>query len=184
MTNMLTYSDNSLKFQYDFVIHLVIHQILALIGCFLTEQSSCTWWEEFRTNNVKAKTCLFTGQVDVQHMPFTYVTLYNPDSRDKILCDKRILAITNLETENKTNKPKKKIFCTILLELLLPFRPFKETANIRWTTISAQILHGNKKKWRVAPKRKTGAAAKHSLKQTADCTAPQSQIDWTIAPLN
>ena len=95
MTNMLTYSDNSLKFQYDFVIHLVIHQILALIGCFLTEQSSCTWWEEFRTNNVKAKTCLFTGQVD-------------PDSRDKILCDKRILAITNLETENKTNKPKKK----------------------------------------------------------------------------
>ena len=23
-----------------------------------------------RTNNVKAKTCLFTGQVDVHHMPF------------------------------------------------------------------------------------------------------------------
>ena len=108
MTNMLTYSDNSLKFQYDFVIHLVIHQILALIGCFLTEQSSYTWREEFRTNNVKAKTCLFTGQVDVQHMPFTYVTLYNPDSLDNNLCDKRILAITNLETENKTNKPKKK----------------------------------------------------------------------------
>ena len=29
----------------------------------------------------------------------------------------------------------------------------------------------------VAPVRKVGAAAKHSLKQTADCTAPQSQID-------
>ena len=30
-------------------------------------------WEELRTNNVKAKTCLFTGQVEVQHiyMPFT-----------------------------------------------------------------------------------------------------------------
>ena len=128
-----------------------------------------------RTNNVKAKTCLFTGQVDVQHMPFTYVTLYNPDSLDNNLCDKRILAITNLETENKTNKPKK-MFCTILLELLLPFRPFKETANIRWTTISAQILHDNKTKWRVARKRKTGGAAKHSLKQTADSTVPQSQI--------
>ena len=53
------------------------------------------------TNNVKAKTCLFTGQVDVQHtyMPFsafTYVTYY-PDSRDNNLCGKRILAITNLE---------------------------------------------------------------------------------------
>ena len=72
-------------------------------------------------------------------MPFTYVTLYNPGSLGKNLCDKRILSITNLETENKTNKPKKKMFCTILLELLLPF---KETANIRWTTISAQqTLH-------------------------------------------
>ena len=86
MTNMLTYSDNSLKFQYDFVIHLVIHQILALIGCFLTEQSSYTWREEFRTNNVKAKTCLFTGQVDVQYTP---ITTYNPDSRDNNLCDKK-----------------------------------------------------------------------------------------------
>ena len=45
--------------------------------------------------DVKAKNCLFTGQVDVQHMPFTYVT-YNPNSRDNNLCDKRILAI-NLE---------------------------------------------------------------------------------------
>ena len=44
--------------------------------------------------------------------------------------------------------------------------------------ISAQILHENKTKWRVAPKRKTGAAAK----QTADCTALQSQM--TIEPWN
>ena len=50
--------------------------------------------------------------------------------------------------------------------------------------ISAQTLHENKTKWRVAPKRKIGAAAKHWLKQTADCRAPQSQIDWTIEPLN
>ena len=32
--------------------------------------------------------------------------------------------------------------------------------------------------------KKTGAAAKHLLKQTADCTVLQSQIDWTIEPLN
>ena len=38
--------------------------------------------------DVKAKNCLFTGQVDVQHMPFTYVT-YNPNSRDNNLCDKK-----------------------------------------------------------------------------------------------
>ena len=48
-------------------------------------------------------------------MPFTYVTLYNPDSLDNNLCDKRILAITNLETENKTNKPKKKCSVQYLL---------------------------------------------------------------------
>ena len=70
-----------------------------LIGCFFIEQSSYTGStpDELRTNNDKAKTCLLTGQVDVQHMPLTYVT-YNPDTRDNNLCDKRILAITNLET--------------------------------------------------------------------------------------
>ena len=41
--------------------------------------------------------------------PFTYVTLYNPDSLDKNLCDKRIFAITNIETKNKTNKPIKNV---------------------------------------------------------------------------
>ena len=46
-------------------------------------------------------------------MPFIYVTLYYPDSLDNNLCDKRILAIINLETQNKTNKPKKDMFCTI-----------------------------------------------------------------------
>ena len=44
--------------------------------------------------------------------------------------------------------------------------------------ISAQILHESRTKWRVAPKRKTSAAAK----QTADCTALQSQM--TIEPWN
>ena len=53
----------------------------------------------------------------------------------------------------------------IVLELFLSFRLFKKTANIRCTTTSAQILnsHENKTKWRVALKRKTGAAAKHLL---------------------
>ena len=53
------------------------------------------------------------------------------------------------------------MFCTILLELLLPF---KKTANIQWTKISAQTLHDSKTKWQVPPERKNGAAAK--LKQT------------------
>ena len=54
---------------------------------------------------------------------------------------------------------------TIVLELFLPFRLFKKTTNIRCTTTSAQILnsHEDKTKWRVALKRKTGAAAKHLL---------------------
>ena len=65
------------------------------------------------------------------------------------------------------------MFRTILLELVLPFRPFKKTANIRWTTISAQTLRESQTKWRVAGKRKTGAAAKHLVKQTADCTVLQ-----------
>ena len=54
---------------------------------------------------------------------------------------------------------------TIVFELFLPFRLFKKTANIRCTTTSAQILnsHENKTKWRVALKRKKGAAAKHLL---------------------
>ena len=46
------------------------------------------------------------------------------------------------------------MFRTVLLELFLKFRPFKKTANIRQTTISAQILHESNTKWRVAPKRK------------------------------
>ena len=95
------HSYNSLRFQYHFVIHFNNSRnsktTAVLIDCFFIEQSSYTGWDELRTNNVKAKTCLFTGQVDVQHMPFSYVT-YNPDSRDNNLCDKRILAITNLET--------------------------------------------------------------------------------------
>ena len=62
---------------------------------------------------------------------------------------------------------------TILLELFLPFRPFKKTANIRCTTTSAQILnsHENKTKGGVAPKRKTGAAAKHLLKGQPSLTS-------------
>ena len=76
------------------------------------------------------------------------------------------------------------MFRTILLELFLLLGLFEKTANIRWTTISAQTLHESQTKWRVAPKRKTGVSAKDLLKQTADCTVLQSQIDWTIEPLN
>ena len=67
---------------------------------------------------------------------------------------------------------------TIVLELFLPFRLFKKTANIRCTTTSAQILnsHENKTKWRVALKRKTGAAAKHLL--------IGHLADWSMEPLN
>ena len=47
--------------------------------------------------------------------------------------------------------------------------------------MSAQILHESKTKWRVAPKRKTGAAAKHLL----DCAALQSQMNHrTMESLN
>ena len=54
---------------------------------------------------------------------------------------------------------------TIVLELFLPFRLFKKTADIRCTTTSAQILnsHENKTKWRVPLKGKTGAAANNLL---------------------
>ena len=56
------------------------------------------------------------------------------------------------------------MFRTILLELFLPFRPFKETVHIWWTTISVQILtaHDNKT-WRAASTRQRGAAAEHLL---------------------
>ena len=72
---------------------------------------------------------------------------------------------------------------TILLELFLPFSPFKKTANIRWTTISAQTLNSleNKTKWRVAPKRKTGPAAKHLLKGQPSLTSverPSFYLRW------
>ena len=72
------------------------------------------------------------------------------------------------------------MFRTIPFELFFLFGLFKKTANIWWTAISAQFLPEYKTKWRVASRRKTGAAAKHLLKQTADCTVLQSQIDWTI----
>ena len=67
---------------------------------------------------------------------------------------------------------------TIVLELFLPFRLFKKTANIRCTTTSAQILnsHENKTKWGIALKRKTGAAAKHLLIEPWN--------HWTIQPSN
>ena len=112
------HSDNSLKIHNDFLIHfnnsINSKTTAVLIGCFFIEQSIVwlasrhTRREELRKNNVKANSCLFTGQVDVQHiyMPFsasTYIT-YNSDSRDNNLCDKRILAITNLEYKDKPKK--------------------------------------------------------------------------------
>ena len=76
------HSFNSLRFQHHFVIHFNNSgnpkTTAVLIGCFFIEQSSYTGWDELLTNNVKAKTCLFTGQLDVQYMPFTYVTYNRP----------------------------------------------------------------------------------------------------------
>ena len=70
--------------------------------------------------------------------------------------------------------------CTIVLELFLPFRLFKKTANIRCTTTSAQILnaHENKTKWRLALKRKTGAAAKHLLIEPRNQPARPAPEPW------
>ena len=82
---------------------------------------------------------------------------------------------------------------TIVLELFLPFRLFKKTATIRCTTTSAQILnsHENKTKWRVALKRKTGAAAKHLLIEpwnhgTIEPSNQKSQIaqEYGLLPAN
>ena len=83
---------------------------------------------------------------------------------------------------------------TIVLELFLPFRLFKKTATIRRTTTSAQILnsHENKTKWRVALKRKTGAAAaKHLLIEpwnhgTIEPSNQKSQIaqEYGLLPAN
>ena len=55
------------------------------------------------------------------------------------------------------------------------------------TEIVAQTSRESQTKWRVAPKRKTGAAANHLLKQAADCTTA-AVTDWlnhrAIEPLN
>ena len=102
-------SDNSLKLQYDFVIHfnnsINSKTTAVLIGCFFIEQSIVWRASRHTREELFIHTCLFTGQVDVQHMhmpfsAFTYVTYY-PDSRDNNLCDKRILAITNLQNKEK-----------------------------------------------------------------------------------
>ena len=54
------------------------------------------------------------------------------------------------------------MFHTILLELFLPFRAFKKTVNIRWTTLSAH--------------RQRGAAAKHLLKPLTAQRYQKSQV--------
>ena len=72
------------------------------------------------------------------------------------------------------------MFRTMLLELFLPLRTLKRqqiSDGLRFLASSSYLHTENKTKWRVIPKRKTCAAATHLLKQTADCTALQSQID-------
>ena len=100
--------------QYDFVIHfnnsINSKTTAVLIGCFFIEQSIVwlasrrTRREELRRNNVKPKTCLFTGQVDVQHiyMPFsafTYVTYVTVNSS----CAQSSSALLNILT-SKTSR--------------------------------------------------------------------------------
>ena len=73
------------------------------------------------------------------------------------------------------------MFRTMLLELFLPFRTLKGqqiSDGLRFLASWSYLHTKNKTKWRVTPKRKTYAPATHLLKQTADCTALQSQIDW------
>ena len=84
-----------------------------LIGCSFIEQSIVwlasrrTRGEELRKNNVKPKTCLFTGKVDVQHiyMPFsaftyvTYVTYVTVNSS----CAQSSSALLNILT-SKTSR--------------------------------------------------------------------------------
>ena len=59
------------------------------------------------------------------------------------------------------------MFRKILLELFLPFSPFKKDSKHPMDYDFCTDL----------TKIKTGAAAKHLLKQTDECTALQSQID-------
>ena len=62
------------------------HDIFIFKRLLLLLTSSHAWREELQTNKEKDKTCLFTGQADVQHMSFTCVT-YDSDSPDNNLCD-------------------------------------------------------------------------------------------------
>lgn len=63
------------------------HEIFIFKRLLLWLTSCHTWREELQTNKEKGKTCLFTGQADVQHMPITCVT-YDSDSPDNNLRDK------------------------------------------------------------------------------------------------
>ena len=95
-----------------------------------------------------------------------------------------ILAITNLETELKKCSVQYFLNCSYRLGRLKRQQTSEGLRFLHRSYINIGKYVGTKKKWRVAHERKTGATAKHLLKQTADCTALQSQIYWTIEPLS
>ena len=102
MTNMLTFIFNSLSFQYHFVIHFNNsrnYKTTAVpIGCFFTDQSSYTGSDKLRRNNVKGQNLFIHRSGRCTAHAVHLCNLHDPDSRDNNMCDKRILAITNLET--------------------------------------------------------------------------------------
>ena len=109
---------------------------------------------------------------------FTYLTLYNPDSLDNNRCDKRILAITNLETENKTNKPRKNVLYLLNCAYRLGRLKRQQTSD------GLRFLHRSymRTKQNGGLLLREKQARQLSTRLNRNCTALQSQIDWTIEP--
>ena len=77
------------------------------------------------------------------------------------------------------------MFCTILLELFLPFRPFKKTVNIRWTTISAHTRTKQNGRLLLRDKEaRQSTAVKHLLKPLTAQRCSHRLNHWTIEPLD
>ena len=104
---------------------------------------------------------------------FTYLTLYNPDSLDNNRCDKRILAITNLETENKTNKPRKNVL--YLLNCAYRLGRLKRQQTFDGLRFLHRSYMRTKQNGGLLLREKQ--ARQLSTRLNRNCTALQSQID-------
>ena len=139
-------SSKNSRFQNETKCKTFVVKMSIILEVLIEEGSAAVSCDANRTKTV-CKT--------VEHINSFFIKVNNLD----------LLALWNTQSViYKMNWSRWQMFRTILLELFLSFRPFKKTANIRSTTISAQILHASKTKRQVLPKRKTGAAAKHLLK--------------------